>query len=53
MNTDLLRSYSRWTDVVTEMRGLLTTLRVEGISPEAIGAWALHWDHQLYKGASS
>jgi hypothetical protein len=50
MNTDLLRSFPRWNDVMGELRSHCAALRAEGIAPEAVNAWALHWDYQLYKG---
>ena len=50
MNTDLLRAEKTWADVLQDMRGHLESLRAERISEAAIHTWALHWDHQLYKG---
>ena len=50
MNTDLLRSLPKWTDTLNDMRTVCQGLKEEGIAGEAVNAWALHWDHQLYKG---
>ncbi len=50
MGTDLLRSLPKWTDTLGEMRGICQGLKDEGIAHEAVQAWALHWDHQIYKG---
>eukprot|EP00048_Salpingoeca_helianthica_P012918 m.191084 g.191084 ORF g.191084 m.191084 type:complete len:4245 (+) comp15437_c5_seq48:84-12818(+) len=49
MNTDLLRAEKTWTDGIGSLRTHLAALREEGVPAEAINAWALHWDHQLYK----
>jgi hypothetical protein len=52
MNTDLLRAEKAWADALGGLRTHLAVLREEGVPADAIQAWALHWDHQLYKGAS-
>ena len=50
MGTDLLRCGARWTEVLLAMRTHCADLRAQNISAAAVNAWALHWDHQLYKG---
>ena len=48
--TDLLRAAPRWAEELLQMRTHCAGLVAQQIPQAAVNAWALHWDHQLYKG---